>query len=153
MSLVAYTDGACREANPGLCSAAFVVFEDGTEIHSEARYLGKATNNFAEYAGLLDLLRWADGRHTGVTIYSDSQLIVNQSCGNWKVNKKELEPLQRQAYALLIRGGHTLAWVKGHSGNAGNERVDQLCNEVLDKVQKERKASDVETIRNPALAV
>jgi len=134
MSLTAYTDGACRDGNPGRTSCAFAVFKDGAEIHSAGRYLGLQTNNFAEYSGLLYLLAWADqSKITGLSIHSDSQLIVNQTNGSWKVNEQSLLPLQRRAYAMLIRGGHTLSWVKGHSGNAGNERVDQLCNQVLDQ--------------------
>lgn len=144
MGLFAFTDGACRETNPGKCAAAYAVFTSsdgsGNEVYGGARYIGIATNNQAEYVALIDLLVTAEAKQIkGLTIYSDSQLIVNQSTGKWKVGEKSLEDFQASAYALLIRGGHTLKWVKGHSGNPGNERVDYLCNQVLDREQEREK--------------
>lgn len=133
----AYTDGACRCGNPGETSAAFAVFYPGGEIlQSHARYLGPElhTNNYAEYMGMLDLLRWAmlNGPYTNLDIFCDSKLVVEQVKGNWKVNEPSLAPFQREAHALFIRGGHTLTHIRGHQGDPGNEYVDRLCNEVLD---------------------
>lgn len=142
MGLFAYTDGACRVSNPGLCSSAYAVFTNregqGNEVYGGARCIGTATNNVAEYTGLLDLLRMASGKGLReITIHSDSMLVVEQVNGNWKC-RPPLDGLRNEAYVLLIRGGHTLKHVKGHSGVPGNERVDHLCNEVLDRIQKEK---------------
>jgi ribonuclease HI len=134
--MIAYTDGARRGSHttPGHCSAAFAIYNGTAMVHTSARYLGPGTNNMAEYQGLLDCLKWAEKENIkGLAINSDSQLMIRQVNGEWHVKKAELRPLRDLAYALLVRGGHTLEWVRGHSGNPGNEYVDFLCNEVLDK--------------------
>jgi ribonuclease HI len=139
-----YTDGACRVSNPGECSCAFVVYDDASDLpamHS-SRYLGPElhTNNFAEYSGLLDLLVWADaGKVRGIQIHTDSDLVMRQVNGLWKVKHAELQPLRDLAYALMIRGNHTLNWIRGHEqaekleDRIGNTLVDKMCNEVLDE--------------------
>jgi ribonuclease HI len=138
----AYTDGACRVSNPGQTSCAWVIAITSNEDdvlyfkESGSRYLGPElhTNNYAEYQGLLDLLKYA-AKHKimGLEIYCDSKLVVNQVNDVWDVNNQELVPLWVLAYALRIRGGHTLQHIHGHSGDPGNEYVDRLCNEALDK--------------------
>ena len=134
----AYTDGACRVSNPGQTSCAWVIFQedDNGPKYEGSRYLGPElhTNNYAEYQGLLDLLKYA-AKHKimGLEIYCDSKLVVNQVNDVWDVNSQELMPLCVLAYALRIRGGHTLQHIHGHSGDPGNEYVDHLCNEALDK--------------------
>ena len=98
----AYTDGACRVSNPGQCSAAFAVYCIGSLQYEHARYLGPElhTNNYAEYQGLLDLLRWAEAEKiTGLDIHCDSQLVVKQVRGEWAVKHKELQPLHDLAFA------------------------------------------------------
>ena len=132
----AYTDGARRGSHttPGHCAAAFAVYHLGRVIAQGGRYLGSGTNNLAEYSGLLDCLKWAESNSVkGLSIHSDSQLIVRQVSGEWQVKQEDLRPLRDLAYALLIRGGHTLSWVRGHSTNEGNNYVDKLSNAVLDK--------------------
>jgi len=106
---------------------------------SGARYLGPElhTNNYAEYMGLLELLRWAYARSImGLDIYCDSKLVVNQVMDEWDVNSQDLMPLWREAYSLRIRGQHVLHHIKGHAGNPGNEYVDKMCNEALDKEEE-----------------
>lgn len=134
----AYTDGACRVSNPGQCSAAFVVFQEDNNgpKYAQSKYLGPElhTNNYAEYQAVLMLLRWAQENYIeGLDIYCDSKLVVNQVMGTWGVNSEELKPYYLEAYSLRVRGHHVLHHIKGHSGDPGNEFVDRLCNEVLDK--------------------
>ena len=132
----AFTDGACRVSNPGFCSCAFAVYQDDKGIHSSSRYLGPElhSNNWAEFEGLLDLLRWAAVNGVaGLEIFCDSKLVVHTSTGLWTLKEPSLKPLCTLAYAMLVRGNHTLQHIKGHSGNPGNEYVDLLCNQVLDK--------------------
>ena len=142
MSLSAFCDGACRISNPGLCACAWVLYDsevpDGGTFDS--RYLGPElhSNNFAEYAGLIMLLEYLYTHSLrNVTIYCDSKLVVEQVSDNWDVNSQDLLPLWRKAYALRVQGGHTLRHVKGHEGNKGNERADELCNLELDKHMEE----------------
>lgn len=145
----AYCDGACREGNPGQASCAFAVIDHSDDtiafsmhvLAQGSRYLGLHTNNFAEYMGLLDLLKWATANEkTGLDIFCDSKLVVEQVNGDWKTDSEELTPLRNLAYAMLIRGRHTLQHIKGHDGNPGNEYVDQLCNDVLNKEKKNERA-------------
>jgi ribonuclease HI len=140
--MLAYTDGACRVSNPGQCSCAWVIAitngEDDMLYFKESgsRYLGPElhSNNYAEYQGLLDLLKYA-AKHKimGLEIYCDSKLVVKQVNDEWDVNSEELKSLWLLAHSLRIRGHHTLQHIPGHSGDPGNEYVDRLCNEVLDK--------------------
>ena len=135
--ITAYTDGACRGGNPGFCSCAWVLLDTKhpeQEIY-QARYLGPArhTNNYAEYQGLILLLEYlydCNG-YRNVIIHSDSKLVINQVLHNWECNG-DLKPLMSKAYGLLVRGSHVLKHVKGHEGDKGNERADELCNAVLD---------------------
>jgi ribonuclease HI len=111
-------------------------------MYTSARYLGPElhTNNYAEYQGLLDLLKAAEEQKiTGLEINCDSQLVVKQVNGEWEVKHKELQPFRDLAFALITRGGHSLYWIRGHEqairleDRIGNTYVDQLCNEVLDE--------------------
>lgn len=132
----AYTDGARRAHDK--CACAFAVFEGEDIIHSATRFIETATtNNQAEYHALIDCLKWAEkNKLMNLIINCDSMLIINQVQGTWKVKHEELRPLRDLAYALLTRGEHVLQWVKGHSGNPGNELVDELCNQTLNNEEK-----------------
>ena len=135
-SYTAYTDGACRVSNPGLCCCGYVVYSDGVIIASHTRILeGLNTNNVSEYSGLLDLLEWAKAEGiTDLTIYSDSMLVVTQSTAQWGVNP-QLSQYAGKAFTLLAEGNHKLLHIKGHAGNVGNETIDRLLNSVLDDYQ------------------
>jgi len=146
----AYTDGACRVSNPGLCSCAWVLRGSNVDEHGNttftvdthaAHFLGPElhTNNYAEYMGLISLLEYL---HTSnirnVMIYSDSWIVVaqvNQACATYE----KLKPLMTKAYGLLMQGCHVLKQVKGHAGVEGNEEADRLCNSVLDAQETDAK--------------
>ena len=139
-----YTDGACRISNPGECACAFVVYDDASDLPcaSSFRYLGPElrSNNWAEYQGLLDLLKWAEVNGVrGIKIHCDSQLVVKQVSGEWQVKHQELQPFRDLAYALITRGRHTLHWIRGHEqaekleDRIGNTLVDKMCGKVLDE--------------------
>jgi ribonuclease HI len=132
----AYCDGACKVSNPGQTSCAYAIYDGDAVFQASSRYLGPElyTNNYAEFQGLLDLLKWsAQNSITKLDINCDSQLVVRLVSGEWKVKHEELRPFRDLAQALMIRGGHMLHWVRGHSGNTGNELVDFLCNDELRK--------------------
>ena len=76
-------------------------------------------------------------RYRNVVIYSDSKLVVEQVNQKWEVNSDELRPLMSKAYGLLVQGCHVLKHIKGHDGNKGNERADELCNAILDAHMEE----------------
>jgi ribonuclease HI len=134
--LTAYTDGACRVSNPGLCACAFVVYEDGVEKFRYGQFLGTPhSNNYAEYSGVIMLLEWAEGLgHRGIEIWCDSQLVVKQVSCEWGV-KENLAALCAKTFGLLHKTNSTLKWLRGHDGTLGNETADQICNEILDQEQ------------------
>lgn len=144
MTMFAYTDGACRISNPGLCSCAWVLYVNGVEDSHGSRYLGPEfhTNNYAEYQGLITLLEvlYAN-RFRNVIIHCDSELVINQTLGKWQINQPDLKGLAIKCYGLLTQGCHVLKHIKGHSGIQGNERADQLCNQVLDEHMEEFSAA------------
>ena len=92
--LVIYSDGGAR-GNPGPAAAAFIINRNGRVIHSQAEYLGISTNNFAEYSGVLIALTWLkrnpnqiDGK---VKFFLDSELVVNQLKGEYKIKNLKLK--------------------------------------------------------------
>jgi len=144
MTINAFTDGACRIGNPGLCSCAWVIYRGKDEGDFMGYYLGPKlhTNNYAEYMGLIYLLEWAYERGVrNLIIHCDSKLVVNQVNQKWAVNSEELRPLMSKAYGLLVEGCHVLNHVKGHDGVEGNVRADAICNEVLDKYLEDKNES------------
>lgn len=149
----AYTDGACRISNPGLCSCAWVIYENGIEVAHDSHYLGHQfrTNNYAEYMGLLLLLEHLYTNNIrNVIIHCDSELVVNQTMGRWDINKPDLKNFAAKAYGLIMQGCHVLKHVKGHDGTVGNERADELCNEALNEKMEAYYASEEFLNRPPA---
>ena|SRR3989344_8653977 len=90
--LLVYCDGGAR-GNPGPAAAAIVVEKDGKVIHKESKYLGRGTNNEAEYSGAILGLEWVSKNITGaekITFILDSQLVANQLSGKFKVKNENL---------------------------------------------------------------
>ncbi len=126
-----YIDGASR-GNPGP-AAAGVVLKDrrGREIGTLKRRLGHATNNLAEYSALLLGLEEATRRRAQrITLFSDSELLVRQMQGLYKVRSKDLRPLHAKAMAL-VRAFEKFDII--HIGREKNARADALANEALDE--------------------
>ena len=131
MDCLIHIDGGAR-GNPGPAAAGVTLTTpDGTEQLYEAGFwLGKSTNNEAEYQGLLHALKAAT--HIGatrLTIRSDSELMVKQITGKYRVKAANLKPLYQQAHRLLAGFEH---WEIGHVRRDGNKRADQLANMAMD---------------------
>jgi ribonuclease HI len=128
--IVAYIDGGAR-GNPG--PAGFGVRieqQDGTLVEEFAESIGVATNNVAEYRGLVAALEWAKrhGRHE-LHVRSDSLLLVQQMLGKFKVKHPGLQPLHSKARALAHEiGGVTFE----HVGRSLNAHADRLANTAMD---------------------
>ena len=125
-----YTDGAAR-GNPGHAAAGFVMFEGDKLVKKSAVYIGKATNNIAEYTAVINALR-AIPKDEEVKLHSDSRLIVNQLNGNFKVKKEHLKQLHAKAKMLMKEKGiKKIEWVPRDT--PGIVIVDTLINKELDK--------------------
>lgn len=126
--LVGHFDGASR-GNPGQAGAGAVLLdEQGAIVWQCARPLGERTNNEAEYLALVLLLEEVDRRGLAADVRGDSQLVVNQVTGRWKIREPRLASLASDAVALLKRTGSTLTWVPREE----NTVADRLSNEALD---------------------
>ena len=138
MSIRINTDGGAR-GNPGPAACAFVVTdENGGLIHQQGFYLGVATNNQAEYQAVIEALKWLSQQTTKdhqliANFYLDSQLVVNQLKGefkvkneNLKIKKLEIEKLLGQLDQLEIRN---FCFVRREQ----NQAADHLVNQTLDQ--------------------
>jgi ribonuclease HI len=132
MNVVAYADGASR-GNPGPSSYGVVVFDaDGKELHRSSRALGHGTNNQAEYQGAIAALEAALGLGArDVELRMDSELVVRQLSGRYKVRNPKLARLYKRILDLRSRFDR-VALV--HVPRAQNAVADALANEALDQV-------------------
>ncbi len=132
MKVVVHVDGGAR-GNPGPAAAAAVVSTPEGEVLDEAaELLGRATNNVAEYRGLLLGLRRA--RELGATevdVVNDSELVAKQITGAYKVKHPDMRPLHAEALATL--GGFE-RWTVRSVPRAQNARADALVNAALDRM-------------------
>lgn len=130
MRATLHTDGGAR-GNPGPAGIGVVLAnEDGEVIAEIARGIGQATNNVAEYAALIAGLELALSRDvTDVDIYVDSELVVSQLLGKWKIKKDTLRPLAVKARGLMDRfESFTISHVKREL----NADADKLANQGMD---------------------
>jgi ribonuclease HI len=128
-TLTIHIDGAAR-GNPGPAAYAFVIECDGAPPIEEGRCLGHTTNNVAEYTALVRVLeRAAELGPRRLVILSDSELLVKQMTGEYRVKNPDLRVLYDQAQALIDRFD---AVHLRHVRREENSRADQLCNEALD---------------------
>ena len=128
--IVAYIDGGAR-GNPGPAGFGVRVEEaDGSLIEEFGESIGVATNNIAEYRALIAALEWAR-RHglRELRVRSDSQLLVQQMLGNYKVKHPGLQPLHAKARLLA----HDIGRVTfEHVGRSLNAHADRLANSAMD---------------------
>jgi len=127
--LLLYTDGASR-GNPGDAGAGIVILDgQGEEIAAQGRYLGTCTNNVAEYKALImGLLQASQLGGRNIEIFLDSQLIVRQIQGLYKVKSSDLQPLFAKAQELLSTFEN---YEIRHIPREENKRADQLANQGI----------------------
>ena len=130
--LVIFTDGGAR-GNPGPAGIGVVIYDGSEKIAGIGKYLGDGlTNNWAEYqallVGLVELIaRGYGGRSLAVRM--DSELIVKQMKGEYKVKHPELKKLNAEAHTLLTHFPHTTFT---HIPREKNTEADALVNEAID---------------------
>jgi phosphoribosylglycinamide formyltransferase-1 len=130
MDLVIYTDGGSR-GNPGPAGAGFILTDAGGKaIQGKGVFLGETTNNVAEYTGLLRALEAAKKQNAdSVKVFSDSELMVRQINGRYKVKSDKLRGLFTECMELLAS---FQSWQAVHIERAKNEQADSLANRAMD---------------------
>ncbi|MEN2740900.1 reverse transcriptase-like protein [Microbacterium sp. X-17] len=130
-ALVVEADGGSR-GNPGVAAGGAVVIDptSGRVVSEIGVYVGIATNNVAEYNGMIAGLRAAIERdaEADVHVRMDSKLVVEQMSGRWKVKHPDMQTLYRTAQELVASRRVTFEWVP----RASNARADAAANESMD---------------------
>jgi ribonuclease HI len=129
--LVAHSDGGAR-GNPGPAGYGVVIKdESGKNVAALSEYLGHQTNNFAEYQGLIAALEYAlQHGPKALKLISDSELLVRQIKGMYKVKNAVLQDLHGRAKELIAQ----MDWFSiGHAFREHNQEADRLANEAMDK--------------------
>lgn len=135
--VIAHIDGGSR-GNPGPAAYAVVVSTaDGAPVASLSRYLGRTTNNVAEYEGLLAALSYAlEHGYPRLKIITDSELMARQITGRYKVRNPNLKPLYDRARALIAQlDGFRIEHVRREH----NREADRLANEAMDRAGRQPK--------------
>jgi len=129
--LTIYTDGAAR-GNPGPAGAgAHIQDEDGNTVSEDFRYLGEATNNVAEYeALLLGMERAHELGAVRIEMRADSQLVVRQVCGEYRVRNPVLQGLHARVLALESKF-ESVEYT--HVPREQNRDADRLANRAIDR--------------------
>ena len=130
MRATLYTDGGAR-GNPGPAAFAYVLEgDDGTVLAAHGETIGVATNNVAEYRGLVaGLAKAVELAVPEIQVVSDSELLVKQMRGEYKVKNEALRDLSLQAERLALQLDRV---DYRHVRRAHNELADRLVNEALD---------------------
>jgi ribonuclease HI len=129
--LIAHSDGGAR-GNPGPAGYGVVIQDQsGKKVAHLSEYLGHQTNNFAEYQGLIAALEYAiQHGPKALKLISDSELLVRQIKGIYKVKNPTLKDLHGRAKELIAQ----LEWFSiGHALREHNQDADRLANEAMDK--------------------
>lgn len=128
-----YGDGGSR-GNPGPAASAFLVVDSGKVLCYQSKYLGKTTNNVAEYNCVMMALNWVVNQSKNldeVIINLDSQLVVRQLTGVYKIKDKRLMHLSSRVKSLERKIGKKISY--HHIPRTENKLADRLVNQELDK--------------------
>lgn len=130
MELTIYSDGASRN-NPGEAGAGVYITKDGAPLEGLARYLGTTTNNIAEYTAAIMGLEYAVQQGARrVKLFADSELLVKQINGQYKVKNEGLKPLHGKVKELIARiGSVEVQYIPREQ----NKKADALANRAIDE--------------------
>ena len=135
LHLTAHTDGASR-GNPGPAAYGFILYKDNTPLYKHGEYIGESTNNAAEYRGLIGTLQQAlELRATSITVFSDSELIVRQINGVYRVKNPGLRPLYQKVKELIERFER---FEIVHVDRSLNKEADSLASGAIDRFFSKR---------------
>lgn len=133
-SLKIYTDGGSR-GNPGKAACAFVVVDNGKVLYKQGFYLGRKTNNEAEYFGVIKALEWLSREKLPLkeaVFFLDSELLTRQLSGEYRVKSKNLIPLKKTIESL--QRGIDGRFIFRSIPREKNRLADWMVNQVLDKL-------------------
>jgi len=138
MSIIIFTDGGSR-GNPGHAGAGGVIMENYTEkiLAEVSVYLGKQTNNYAEYSSLILTLEKAIElglTRESIKVAMDSKLVISQINGIWKVKHPNIIPLYNRAKELIAQFNNI---VFGHINRERNSLADALANKAMDSIKND----------------
>jgi len=124
-----YSDGASR-GNPGPAAYGYVIYADGVEIRTGKKFIGKTTNNIAEYTAVLEAAKDVMLQDVSeISFFLDSELIVKQMKGEYKVKNAGLIPLKRELDEVLAGKSVTFTHVPRNM----NKVADGLANQAIDE--------------------
>ena len=132
--LIIYTDGASR-GNPGPASYGFTISDEtGKLLHEEGEYIGKTTNNVAEYTAVIEALELVKEKYSShlpleIELFADSKLLAEQLSGRYKIKHPNLKPLFDRIKLLEMELG---AILYTHVPRGKNTEADRLANKALD---------------------
>lgn len=130
MKVYLYVDGAAR-GNPGPAGIGVVIKNDTETLLEVSDYIGKTTNNVAEYMALIRGLEEAlDMGNKSIEVYSDSELVVKQINGEYKVKNEGLLPLYLHLKSLIKKFNH---FSISHNVREENKYADELANKGIDE--------------------
>ena len=136
MQINVYTDGGSR-GNPGPSGFGLVIYSDKNEIiYQESTFLGVKTNNEAEYSGLLAALKWildnkTNYKLTQINFFADSQLMIRQLQGIYKVKSPNLVPFFTKAQKLITEINLPIKYQDIRRDF--NKLADELANQAMDR--------------------
>jgi ribonuclease HI len=133
--LIVHTDGGAR-GNPGQAACAFVVEADGKVLFKASRFLGKTTNNLAEYQGVLAAIKYLSANRNllsgrRVVFYLDSELVVRQLAGLYKIKNENLKELNEEIKKIISKELMDISFK--NIPRSQNKIADYLVNKELDK--------------------
>ncbi len=139
MKVLIYTDGAAR-GNLGPSASGYRIYGHGRKVlHETEVYNGIKTNNFAEYNSVILALEWCaahlDAKDIDVEVDSDSQIVVHQMSGNYKVKAEGLKPLHERCKELC-RKFKSVTFKNLPREHTGIREVDRRLNLLLDRMGK-----------------
>jgi ribonuclease HI len=146
--VTAHCDGGAR-GNPGPAGyGALLQDEAGLVLAELSEFLGNRTNNYAEYSGLLGCLQWAlDHGHRRLRVVSDSELMVKQIQGKYKVNSPDLRPLWEEARRRIAQLDR---FEISHALRHKNKAADQLANDAMDRGTKRPRPTGEPLLPSPS---
>lgn len=133
MHVLVEADGGSR-GNPGPAGYGAVVLRDGAVLAERFEFIGRATNNVAEYRGLIAGLEAASELiASSVEVRMDSKLVIEQMAGRWRVKHPDMIPLNKRA-TLLAAGFEKVRWT--WIPREQNKRADALANAAMDSARR-----------------